>query len=482
MHRALFAIFAISVVSGCALQSPPERDDVRREALPNLALPSQWAAKGGAPGAISTGWLATFKDPQLDALVREAIANNPDLRVAAARVEQAAGYARLAGAALYPQVNVMARGGGKMSGDSSGLQGAGIFASWEIDLWGRVRAGRDAARLQYESAELDAEYARQSIAALVAKSWFLAIEARLQKGIAEDMLLASQKLLGLAEDRRRIGKGDEYEVTVAQASLQTYVDVIQQLDLSYQQALRALEALAGRYPAAAVEIPASLAAKPGPVPAGMPSELLERRPDVVAAERRVAAAFYRVEEAKAARLPRISLTGSGTSVSSELFVLKNHDNPVWGIGASLTAPIFTGGALQSQVEIRTSEQMIAVADYGRIGARAFGEVENALSSEFNLDARSAALGRAVAENTRALELAGVRYRVGSADLRAVQQQQIALYSARTTLLRVQAEQLVQRINLYLALGGGWAVPADSPERSGLTPAPSVAGAASAPKN
>jgi multidrug efflux system outer membrane protein len=489
VHRTLFALIAISVVSGCALKPPPERDDVRREALPNLALPDQWAAKGGASGTIATGWLATFKDERLDALVREAIANNPDLRVAAARVEQAAGYAKLAGATLYPQVNLMARGGGKMSGDSSGLEGAGIFASWEIDLWGRVRAGRDAARFQYESAELDAEYARQSIAALVAKSWFLATEARLQKGIAEEMLLASQKLLGLAEDRRRIGRGDEYEVTLARASLQTYVDAIQQLDLSYQQALRALEALAGRYPAAALEIPTALGAKPGPVPAGMPSDLLERRPDVVAAERRVAAAFYRVEEAKAARLPRISLTGSGTSVSSELFILKNHDNPVWGIGGSLTAPLFTGGALQSQVEIRTSEQKIAVADYGRVGARAFGEVENALSSEFNLDARNVALGRAVSENTRALELAGVRYRVGSGDLRAVQQQQLALYGARTSLLRVQTEQLVQRVNLYLALGGGWTIgadksasPADSPGRSGIVPVTSVAGSGSAPNN
>jgi outer membrane protein TolC len=201
---------------------------------------------------------------------------------------------------------------------------------------------------------------------------------------------------------------------------------------------------------------------PEPIPAGMPSELLERRPDVVAAERRVAAAFYRVEEAKAARLPRISLTASGTSVSSELFVLKNHSNPVWGVGASLLMPIFTGGALESQVEIRTAEQKVAVGDYGRIGARAFGEVENALSSEFTLDARGAVLRQAEAENQRALELANVRYRVGSSDLRAVEQQQLAVYAARTSLLRVESEQRVQRVNLYLALGGGWENAADRP--------------------
>src|SRR5262245_42573742 len=173
-HRSLLVACLLGAAAGCALKAPPANEDVRREALPNLAVPGQWAAKGGAPGSVAGGWLATFNDARLDALVREAIANNPDLRVAAARVEQAAGYARLAGAVIYPQVNIMARGGGKMSGDSSGLEGAGIFASWELDLWGRVRSERESARLQYDSAALDSEYARQSIAALVAKSWFLA--------------------------------------------------------------------------------------------------------------------------------------------------------------------------------------------------------------------------------------------------------------------------------------------------------------------
>ncbi len=466
MIRNALTIMLAAGLAACALKSPPEHAELRGEALPNLAVPEQWAAKGGAAGAVAGGWLATFGDGQLDALVREAIANNPDLRVAAARVEQAAAYTRLAGAALYPQVNIMARGGGKMSGDSSGLEGAGVFASWELDLWGRVRSQREVASLQYVSVELDAEYARQSIAALVAKSWFLATETRLQKGVAEEMVAASRRLVSLARDRQRVGRGDEYDVAQAQAGLQSYLDVVQQLEFSRQQSLRALETLAGRYPAAAIEAPARLASKPGPVPAGMPSELLERRPDVAAAERRVAAAFYQVEEAKAARLPRISLTASGTSVSSELFVLKSHDNPVWSLGANLVLPIFTGGALQSQVEIRTAEQKVAVADFGRIGARVFGEVENALSAEFTLDGRHAVLRQAVTENERALELANVRYRVGSTDLRAVQQQQLALYAARTSLLRVQSEQLVQRVNLHLALGGGWA---DEAEKAPVKP-------------
>jgi len=451
LRIAVIASF-IAALAACALKAPPQADDIRPQALPNLTVPAQWVEKGGVAEAVASGWLATFADPKLDALVREAIANNPDLRSAAARVEQAAGYAKSAGATLYPQVNLLARGGGAMSGDSSGLEGVGIFANWELDLWGRVRAGREAAQLQYQSAALDAEYARQSIAALVCKSWFLATEARLQKASAEDMLRSSERLVGLAQDRLRVGKGDEYEVTLAQANLQSYRDSVLQLDLAYRQAVRALET------------PAVFPAKPGPVPVGMPSELLERRPDVVAAERRVATAFQRTEEAKAARLPRISLTAAVTTISSELFVLKDRDDPVWSAGASLMAPLYLGGALQSQVEIRTAEQKLAVAEFGRVGARAFSEVENALSSGFTLEERATILARAVSENERAVELANVRYRIGSGDLRAVQQQQFALYGVRMSLLRVRSEQLVQRVNLHLALGGNFETPAVAASR------------------
>ena len=452
--RAACALLVLCAAAGCTLKAPPAHDATVRDSLPNLQVPDRFAAAGN-PGQVADGWLAEFHDPQLDALVREVLRNNPDLRIAAARVEQAAAYVKAAGATLYPQVSALARGGGTLSGDSSGLQGAGIFANWELDVWGRVRAGRESAQTQYGSAELDAQYARQSLAALAAKSWFLATEARLQKGIAEDMVASMDRQLGLAEDRLRIGRGDQNDVTLARASVATYRDSVRSLEYAYRQSLRALESLAGRYPAGAIEVPAQLAAIPGDVPVGLPSELLERRPDVVAAERRVAAAFYRVEEAKAARLPRISLTAAVTSISSDLFVLKDRDNPVWSAGAAINAPLFLGGQLQAQIDVRTAEQKQAVAEYGAVGSRAFSEVESALSAVFTLQDREQLLKQAVAENTRALDFANVRYRVGVGDLRAVQQQALALDATRTALLRVQAEQLVQRVNLHLALGGSF---------------------------
>lgn len=452
---AVGTIATVAVLAGCALPPPPRPADYRAEALPAVALPDGWTSEGESAAPVAAGWLATFRDPQLDALVADAMSHNPDLRVAAARVAVAAEYVSLADSALYPQVNLLARGGGEMSGDSSGLQGVGLFANWELDLWGRLRSQRAATTAGYESTVADTEYARQSIAAMVAKSYFLAVEATLQRRLAGDMLAANEQLASLAEQRQRIGRGDGYDVALARANVETSRDTIEKLELARQQALRALESLVGRYPAAAIEVSAQLAAPPAPVPAGLPSGLLERRPDVVAADRRVAAAFYGVAEAKAARLPQISLTASVNDISSELFVLKDRDNPVWSAGASLLQPVFYGGALQAQVRIRTAQQKQAVAEYGRIGARAFSEIEDALSSEFAAGRRAEILGRALAENEQALDFARQRHKVGSGDLRAVSQQQLAAYGSKSALLRVQTEQLVQRVNVHLALGGAF---------------------------
>jgi NodT family efflux transporter outer membrane factor (OMF) lipoprotein len=455
---AAFA-FALALLAGCAVDPPPPPAELRSQALPQLQVPAQWSA---APASSAAGaplvWLEQFDDAQLAALVAEAMLHNPDLRVAAGRVQLASEYVNLAESKLYPQVNLLARGGGQMGGDSSGLQGVGLFAEWEIDLWGRVRAERAANEAGYEATVADAQYARQSVAALVVKSYYLAVEASLQQALAERMVEESVQLVGLAEQRERVGRGDGYDSALARGNVETYRDTVEQLQLARGQALRALETLAGRYPAAAVAVATQLPPVSEPVPAGLPSELLERRPDVVAAERRVASSFYGIQVAKAARLPRIALTANVSDISSELFVLQDRDNPVWSAGASLLLPVFNAGALKSQVEIRTAEQQLAVAEYGRIGARAFGEVEDALAAEFAAQRREVVLGRAYAENVRALELAQVRYKVGSADLRAVRQQQLTVHALRSTQLHVQTERVIQRINLYLALGGDFGEP------------------------
>jgi NodT family efflux transporter outer membrane factor (OMF) lipoprotein len=464
---SLTAAFA-AAIAGCALAPPPTTAELQKEALPHTVVPTAWKAGGAvaAPGGgmaapVADRWLASFDDPTLSALVDEALGYNADLQVAAARVEQAAGYVKVANASLLPSVGVFAMGGGK-SGGSGGLDGVWLNASLELDVWGRVRYGGAAAEQQSVAVGADFAYARQSLAATVTKSWFVAIEAGLQRAITQSALRSSESLLGVAQERLRIGNGNEQAVAQARATAGSYRDALRQVELSREQALRALELLLGRYPAAEIAVAERLAPMPEPVPVGMPSQLLERRPDVIAAERRVAAAFNRVGEARAAQLPRISLTAGGSSVSSELIQLKSTSNPIWSFGGNLIAPLYQGGALRAQVEIRTAEQRQAVAEYARMGQRAFGEVEGALAAENALRERDAILEATIRDSERALELAQIQYRVGAIDLRGVEQNQLALYSARSARLRVQSERLAQRVNLYLALGGGFDEPAMAP--------------------
>jgi multidrug efflux system outer membrane protein len=458
LGRWALAIGAAGAIAGCAIKGPPPAADIQREALVHTTVPPGWKGNSGLAQPVVDRWLDSFNDPALVALVDEALAYNADLKVGAARVEQAAGYVKVATASLFPAVGVLAHGGDK-SGGGGGLQGVFLNASLELDVWGRIRYGQAAAQAQYASADADFAYARQSLAALTAKSYFLATEASLQRSIAQEMLRASEDLLRIAQDRLRIGPGDEQAVAEARANVGSFRDTLRQVDYSRDQALRALELLLGRYPAAEIAVAEQLATMPPPVPVGLPSDLLERRPDVIAAERRVAVAFDRVEEAKAALLPRISLTAGGSHVSSELLVLKDHSNPVWSLGANLLAPLYQGGALLAQVDIRTAEQKLAVADYARIAQRAFNDVEGALSAEVSLRDRDAILVENVKDNQRALDLAQIQYKVGKIDLRVVEQRQLALYSARTSRLHVQSEQLAQRVNLHLALGGSFE-PAD----------------------
>jgi outer membrane protein, multidrug efflux system len=453
--RLLSAGVAMALMlSACALKPAPDRDALTREELPNMKLPAAWV-EPSASGSVQDNWVGALGDQQLSALVVEAITYNADLRVAAARVEEAAAGVKASGAQLYPSVTLLGRTGGKVGGDGSGIGGVLVPASWEIDLWGRVRYGRRAAEDRYASAEADAAAAAQSVAALVAKAWFLTIASRQQRDLAAEMVTNANGNLRLAEDRKRIGPGSDLEVNQADASLQALLDTKRQLDLALVQASRSLELLLGRYPAAEIETPPAFAALPATPTTGVPSELLERRPDVIAAHRRVDAAFNLVGQADAARLPRLSLTAGLSSITSDTFVLQNRDNPQIGVGATLFATIFDAGALEAQADARRAEQQQAAALWAQTGLKAFGEVEGALATEATLRDREPLLLAAVHKNDAALALENTRYRVGSSDMRSVLQQQMALYSSRSALLQVQADQHVNRVSLYLALGGGF---------------------------
>jgi NodT family efflux transporter outer membrane factor (OMF) lipoprotein len=450
----LVAAAALAAGPGCIhLHTAPSTTELASKALPHVAVPAQWIAQGTSPEAVQSGWLSELKDPALEALAAEAITYNPDLQVAQARVEQSRILMDAAGGALQPTLAAAGKGGGKLGADASGVRGAFLLASWEIDVWGRIRYGRMAASAQYSSAVADAAYARQSLVASLARAWFGAKELTAQIDLTQKSIDSAQQLVTLTQVRARVGRANDGDVAAAEAAVAGYQDSLRELIRARAQAQRAIETLLGRYPAAELAVSADLPPAPPAAAAGLPSQLLERRPDVIAAQQRVAVAFARTEEASAARFPQISLTAAIGTISSEVFLLKNVSNPLWSVGAEFAAPIWTGGRLQAAVSARAAEQQAASADFARIGARSFADVENAIDAEAALRERAAYAAAALAAQRRALGVTEVEFRVGRTDERPVVQQQLRVRAAEMNALHIHAETLSQRVMLHLALGG-----------------------------
>ncbi len=320
--------------------------------------------------------MRTFGDPGLEAIVAEAIQNNLNLRAAVAKVDAAAGFATQAGAELKPAIGV---GGQALNRDgfSSGdpyvtSTGVSLNVSWELDIWGRVRAQAQAGQAAFEAAQYQLEWAYQSIAAQTAKTWFLVTEAQLQERLAEEALGLYERTVELVQAKFDVGQVTQKELSLARANVATGQVALRQARRGRQQAARALELILGRYPAADIEGAIDLVATPPPIPVGVPSELLERRPDMLAAERAVAAEFLQLESARAARLPRIGLTAGTGNSSTDLNDVLQLGSGYWSVGANFFAPIYQGGALQAQVEIETAGQETALANYGMAALKAFG--------------------------------------------------------------------------------------------------------------
>ena len=473
----MMALLAATTLSaGCAVTPAPDGAAIRDDALQGVALRGDWAGSV-ADGDVTDGWLASFADAELERLVAEALQANPDLRAVGARVEQAQARLAVAQGMLKPAISLLGSGSSNFGSDFGGLTGAILSVSWELDLWGRLRYARNAASEDYVSAQSDLAFARQLLAARVAQTWFTATQVALQRDLAHEQVKASDELVALSRKRLDVGASDERDVVLAEASTNQFRDAAAQIDLAYTQTLRALELLLGRYPAAEVQARSELPAPPAEVPAGQPLQMLERRPDLVAAERRVAAAFNRVGEAQAAKLPVLTLTASGSYIDSEVLVLKSdYDTPSAGGALRLLAPLYTGGQLTAQVELRTAQQREAVAAYTGAALAAIGDVENALNATRTLEQRRAVLELANTQNERALELEKISFKVGRSDLRNVLQQQVQLYGTRNALLAVRGDQLVQRVNLYLSLGGNFAPapPTESTDSGEVEPEPDPA--------
>jgi NodT family efflux transporter outer membrane factor (OMF) lipoprotein len=472
-------------LTGCSLKFPPLGANIM-PASTRAKIPNQWSASHRG-GPVAPNWIRTFGDSELTALVEDAVARNPDLKAAAARVEASRAAVRVAAASLYPYVAMKGLGerqgreilgnrglsidppdlGGLGVNLSSGaadtsnldsstqrwVYGLGIGASWELDVWGRVRSRKEAAKADSAALEADYEYARQSLAAAVARAYFSTIEAAQQEANAQETLNLYEEYVKLIEVRKQQGHASDFDLSQVKSRTASARDTLYAAQAARAQAVRAIEVVTSRYPAGKLGTRRSFPSQPKGVPAGLPAQLLERRPDVVAGERRFAAAFHRTNEARTARFPRFSLSASGGLGSAQLDTVGVIEAVNWSLAAGVIQPIFFGGELKAAQDVRTAEQKAAVASYVSIALHAFEDVEDALAADYYLRKREDALSDMVSSSGDSVRLGRSQLEQGQADMFTILRLTGENLAAKIELVKIRASRLRERVNLHLALGG-----------------------------
>jgi len=451
-------------------EAPPRQE----EALVELT-PSVWAAGRAGQAGVDQSWVRRFGDRDLTRLVREAVVRNPDMIVAAERVNQAVIAARGANAESLPQASV-SFSGNRQAQVFTGLLfpgvpqpfssladtvGAALDVSWEPDIWGRVAAAQSAEIARVGAEDNAKKAAQASLAGQVVRAWLILGEANEQIALAEEArqvrkateeAIRERFLSALSEDG-----GTAAQLRLAQSDTATSEETIARWQGEVARAQRQLELLAGRYPDGKTGEGVRLPELKSFPPTGLPSELLQRRPDLLEAERRFAAATKDSEEADLARFPSFALTASSGRTSSELSDLLRSDFGVWSLGANLTAPILSGGRLQANFAQAQSRERSALAVLQRTVLDAFGEVEQAIVTDEYLARRIKALERALQDAEESDRASGKDYADGVDSILTVLQVCEQRIQIASQLLSLRRQSLDNRVDLHLALGGDFQI-------------------------
>ncbi|QAY77439.1 efflux transporter outer membrane subunit [Sphingosinicella sp. BN140058] len=447
------ALTLVLLAAGCAGRSPAP---VPAEAAVNA--PAAWRTSAGPTAPIERQWWQAFGDPVLAALIERALANNPDIGTAAARVREARAQERLARSQLVPSLDL---GAGTTYGRSVSALGQPtesvsvqpLFqAAYELDLFGRIDQQVAAARAGTAAAEAGRETVTLSIAAATASGYITlrGLDARL--GIVRETLASRAEALRIARNRAEVGYTSELELRQAEAEYEATAQIVPQVALAVSRQENALSQLLGESPRA-IERGVTLAAlRQPPIPDGLPADLLRRRPDIAQAEFTLAASDATLASARAQFLPQIRLTGTAGGVLSSAL---GDPISLWSLGGSILAPIFNGGRIQAQVDTAAARRDQAAFAYRRTALVAFREVEDNLAAVRRLAeqrVRLEAQRRAVAE---ALRHATNRYQAGYSPYLEQLDAQRALLNVELTLIQIEADQLNALVALYQAMGGGW---------------------------
>lgn len=457
-RRIAALLSTVALLSGCASISPATQSETLASASQSLPpIPPGWTSARERIGDVNVGWIEEFDDPLLTQLVNEALLSNRNLRAAAANVRRSWALARQAASPLLPSISGSgsAQRNEPFENGGSSTFSVGLQLDYEIDIWNRIEAGEQAAVESAQSAEANYLFSQYSIAAAVAQNYFLVIESDGQIDVAQSIVDALIEIRRIVRLRYQYGFASAYDVSLAESDLASAEDTLETAKNGKLEALRALETLIGRYPAGTLQSPRILPSTPSLPGAGLPSELLQRRPDIIAAERGIAAAINSRKVSEAAKLPSLGLSSTLGGASGELKNILDPANIVWTLAGNLLAPIFDGGARDAQVDASEADVDAAVAIYADTALNAFAEVESALDRGVSLRARRLALEKGAEETTNALRLSLLQYKEGEIDLIDVLSIQQRVFGAQSNLLSLKRAQLNQYLEISLALGGDW---------------------------
>lgn len=456
--RRLAATLGALALAGCAVTStPPPR---------GIDMPAAWSEP--APRDVRPlvlDWWQAFDSAALSGLVAEALAGNPDLAIASERIQQAEALLQIAGASLFPTLDLDAgtarvgsrpRGGPTTTNKSTDIA---LTASYELDLWGKNASIKRSADESLQATRFDYETARLTLVASVATTYFDVLTFRARLAITRETLAIAERILAVVESRVRYGAASQLDLSRQQTAVLQARAIIPPLELAERQARNALAVLVGRPPEGfdvadrpIVELPV-----PGVEPA-LPAAVLVRRPDIAAVEAQLAAANADVAAARAALLPTIRLTGSAGLASDALLSIGSSPTLIYSIAASLLQPIFDGGRLRGQVDFAASRERELVEAYRRSILAALTDVENALVAANRTAVQEELQAQARDGAQRTLRLAEIRYREGVDDLTVVLDAQRTLFQAQDLLAQIRLARLDASVALYRALGGGWEAP------------------------
>ena len=458
--RRLAVLLVALPLAGCLMGPKYQRPAVE-------APPAYRYEAAEARDTANAPWWRQFKDPVLDSLIDEALARNLNVKIAAANIEQAAAVLTQTRAALYPQAGYGATTSGQRKSEKVGSIYANDVlagASWEIDLWGRIRRQSEAARAQVLASE---EARRGVILSLVSSvaSGYLQLRA-----LDEQLAIATRTRAAYAESVKLFDLQFKYglksRMTVEQARTQyeTAAAVVPQVESQIAQAENALSVLLGRNPGPIQRGTAIANFAMLDIPAGVPSQVLERRPDIRQAEQKLIAANAQIGAAKALYFPTISLTGALGIASLDLAQLFSGPSGAWSYAGSIAGPIFNAGAIKAQVRQTEAAQKAAELGYLAAIQSAFADVENTLVARAKLVEQLAAETRLVAASKEYARLARLQFDGGVAPYITVLQAEQQLFPAELNEVQLRASLFIATVNIYKAMGGGWVAAAEQRAR------------------